>query len=78
MNEVEQAASPQCIQLLKESIQHMEEPIQEEANYIFIVLGASVSLFWKLKTILFELRKNYGGNFIISMVIFFFATSVII
>ena len=41
----EPIADPQCIALLKESIQHLEEPMQEESNYIFTVLGASVSLF---------------------------------
>ncbi len=45
----EPAASPQSIALLKESIQHLEEPIQEESNYIFIVLGASVSFVYIFK-----------------------------
>lgn len=40
----EPAVDPQCIALLKESIQQLEEPMQEESNYIFTVLGASVSL----------------------------------
>lgn len=38
------AVDPQCIALLKESISQLEEPMQEESNYIFTVLGASVSL----------------------------------
>lgn len=45
MNEAgEPIASPQSIALIKESIQHLEEPIQEESNYIFTVLGASGDL----------------------------------
>ncbi|KAG8199155.1 hypothetical protein JTE90_015986 [Oedothorax gibbosus] len=37
-------ASPRSIAMIKESIQHLEVPIQEESTYIFVVLGASGDL----------------------------------
>lgn len=36
-------ASPQCIAMIKESIQNLE--VREESTYIFVVIGASVSTF---------------------------------
>ncbi|GFT74910.1 glucose-6-phosphate 1-dehydrogenase [Nephila pilipes] len=41
---MDRAASPQSICLLKEAIQHLDEPIQVESNYVFVVFGASGNL----------------------------------
>ncbi|GBM46648.1 Glucose-6-phosphate 1-dehydrogenase [Araneus ventricosus] len=41
---MEPVASPQSIALLKESIMHLDHPLQEKSNYVFVILGASGDL----------------------------------
>ncbi|XP_042911187.1 glucose-6-phosphate 1-dehydrogenase X [Parasteatoda tepidariorum] len=40
----ETIASPRCLELLKESLQHLEKQPKEESCYVFIILGASGDL----------------------------------